>query len=91
MRTYKHGHPAWHHYLNVTAISFILIAAGALLLARNLGYLDPYLFGLLVSWQSLLIFIGGIHLIKGHFLGGMFVAATGVYFLLPKVNEMNGT
>ncbi|MCD8262558.1 MAG: DUF5668 domain-containing protein [Bacteroides sp.] len=69
MKTYKHGHPAWYHYLNVVAVSFLFIGTGALLLARNLGYLDPYLFDLLVSWQSLLIFIGVIHLIKGHFLG----------------------
>jgi hypothetical protein len=76
-------HREWHRKLNIIALSVALIAVGLLLVGRNLGYVDPTLFGIIVSWQMLLVYIGLLQMIKLHFVGGLLLMAVGGYFLAP--------
>ncbi|MCD8079581.1 MAG: DUF5668 domain-containing protein [Bacteroides sp.] len=89
MKKYKHGHPAWHHQLNSLFFAGLFIVSGSLLLARNLGLLSPYVFGLWVSWPTLLIAWGILQLIKSHISSGLILAAVGSYFLLPRIQGID--
>lgn len=51
-------------------IAFIFITAGVLLLARNLGWISYTLFGILVSWQMLLILLGIYLMLRRQILRG---------------------
>ena len=56
-------------------IAFIFITAGVLLLARNLGWISYTLFGILVSWQMLLILLGIYLMLRRQILlGGILLA-----------------
>ncbi len=55
----------------------LFIVSGSLLLARNLGFMSPYVFSLLVSWHILLILWGILQLIKSHLSSGLILAAVG--------------
>ncbi len=89
MKIYKHGHPDWHHKLDSLFVAGAFIVSGSLLLARNLGYVSPYLFSLIISWPVLVIAIGVLQLIKSHITAGLILIATGSYFLLPRINELD--
>lgn len=69
----------------------ILIAVGVLLLGRNMGIISPDIFHIFVSWQMLLIVIGINLLTKKQFVGSILLVATGIYFLLPRLNFFNDT
>ncbi|MDL2231291.1 cell wall-active antibiotics response protein [Porphyromonadaceae bacterium OttesenSCG-928-L07] len=71
----------------ITAIIFILV--GLLFIGRNLGIVDPYLFRIIISWQSLLIVIGLVQLSRRNIVGGAIVLAVGVFFLLPKIGHFS--
>lgn len=58
----------------------MFIIVGLLFLGRNFGIIDSDLFGILVSWQMLLIVVGVVNLIKRHFFGGVITIAIGSLF-----------
>ncbi len=62
----------------------ILIAAGAILLGYNLGFIDRYIYRILISWQMLLIVLGFTSLIKGQTSWGLVLFGIGVIFLIPR-------
>lgn len=66
-------------------VAALFIAAGVLLLARNLGWITYQLFDVLVSWQMLLIVLGIYMMAKRAFIRGLVLFAIGVYFLTPHV------
>ena len=74
--------------IKLTAAVFIIV--GLLFLGRNFGIIDSDLFGILVSWQMLLIVVGVVNLIKRHFFGGVITIAIGAYFLLPEISWVEG-
>lgn len=78
-----HVHRNWHRKLNIIVVASVFIIVGLLFLGRNLGYVDGYLFHILVSWQMLLIVIGLVQFIKRNFFGGLILVSIGSYFLLP--------
>lgn len=63
----------------------ILISLGALLLARNLGFLPFDIPGYVFSWKMLLIVIGVFSLIGGRGFGGGILIGIGGFFLAPEV------
>lgn len=63
--------------------SFILIAFGLLFLAKNLGWIDPDVFDLMISWPMLLVVWGMVAIFRHHLIGGAVAIGIGVYFLLP--------
>lgn len=83
MSTFHQKHPQWHRKLSVvvTALSFIVV--GIMFLGRNLGWVDPEVFSVIVSWQMLLIVIGLVQILKRHLIGGLILITVGTYFLLP--------
>lgn len=63
-------------------IASIFILSGALLFARNMGWISYELFDILVSWQTLLIIIGVYTIAHRHYIGGSIVLLIGIYFLI---------
>lgn len=63
-------------------IASLFILSGALLFARNMGWITYELFDILVSWQTLLIIIGIYTIAHRHYIGGSIVLLTGIYFLI---------
>ena len=51
------GYPS-HSRLNTVTTAAVFIIVGLLFLGRNFGIIDSDLFGILVSWQMLLIVVG---------------------------------
>lgn len=64
-------------------VAALFIAAGVLLLARNVGWISHPLFDILVSWQMLLIVLGIYMMVKRAFIRGLALFAIGAYFLSP--------
>lgn len=83
------GYPS-HSRLNTVTTAAVFIIVGLLFLGRNFGIIDSDLFGILVSWQMLLIVVGVVNLIKRHFFGGVITIAVGAYFLLPEISWVEG-
>lgn len=79
-----------HSKLNTVVTAAVFIIVGLLFLGRNFGIIDSDLFGILVSWQMLLIVVGVVNLIKRHFFGGVITIAIGAYFLLPEISWVEG-
>ena len=73
------GYPS-HSRLNTVTTAAVFIIVGLLFLGRNFGIIDSDLFGILVSWQMLLIVVGVVNLIKRHFFGGVITIAIGGLF-----------
>ena len=69
-------------------IAFIFITAGVLLLARNLGWISYTLFGILVSWQMLLILLGIYLMLRRQILRGGILLAIGAYLISPYLGWM---
>lgn len=78
-----HEHYHRHRRINTVAVSFAFIFVGIMFLARNFGWVDHYVFSLVVSWQMLLVYIGLFQLIKRNVIGGLVLITVGSYFLLP--------
>ncbi|WP_455592815.1 LiaF transmembrane domain-containing protein [Bacteroides sp.] len=66
-------------------VAALFIAAGVLLLARNVGWISATLFSTLVSWQMLLVVLGIYMMVKRVFIRGLILFAIGAYFLSPHV------
>lgn len=63
----------------------ILIAAGLLFLGRNLGWVNGHLFGILVSWQSLLVILGILFMLSRRIVRGILLIGIGGFFLAPEI------
>lgn len=72
-----------HRKLSTIATSFAFIFVGIMFLGRNLGWIDPDIFRLIVCWQTLLIYIGIFQLLRRNVIGGLVLITVGAYFLLP--------
>ena len=64
-----------------TFVGIIFVAIGALLLARNYGFLDYDIFHHLISWPMLLIVIGLFNLARGAYTPAIVLIGIGVFFL----------
>ncbi len=69
----------------VFVVAGILIAVGLLFLGRNLGWVDGHLFGILVSWQSLLVVLGILLLLSRRIVRGFLLIGVGGFFLVPAI------
>jgi predicted membrane protein len=63
----------------------VLILAGLLFFLFNASFINGDLKPLIFSWQMLVIVIGCCYFNKRHFLWGLFVLITGVFFIVPKL------
>lgn len=70
------------------AIPFIYV--GLAWQAKNMGYFTPELFGILVSWQVLLMYVGIWSLTAGNFAKGLIALVIGTVFILPKLGIITG-
>lgn len=67
-------------------LGLIIIIAGLLLLADNVGVLPHGLRSIFFSWQMLLIVIGLLNLFRrNHYFGGLVLILIGFFFLIPDV------
>lgn len=67
-------------YPAVIAIAFI--AAGFLILGRNMGWIDSSVANFFLSWEMILIVVGIVCLVKRQLTGGFILIALGLYFLI---------
>ena len=66
-------------------VAVLFIAAGGLLLARNMGWITGELYSTLVSWQMLLVVLGVYMMFRRAIIRGLILFAIGAYFLSPHV------
>lgn len=66
-------------------LGVFLIATGALWLMRNLGLISGEVFNILISWESLLIVIGGFLMAMRNWISGAVIALTGVCFMILNI------
>ena len=74
--------------MNVIFTASILIAAGLIFLARNLGLIDYNVFRIFISWQMLLIVLGLNSIIKKQPVGGVVLISVGLFFLIPRLTGL---
>lgn len=89
MKANQQGIHSWHHKLSTFVTALVFIVVGLMFIGRNLGIIDSYWFGIIISWQMLLIVIGLVQFIKRHFWGGCILVAVGAYFLLPEISAID--
>jgi predicted membrane protein len=75
-------------------IGIIIVMLGVFLLFNNLGFLPPFIYHLVISWQTLLIAIGAVLFFDRrvghkHENAGIFLIFIGTIFLLPKIFDVN--
>lgn len=78
-------HDSLRHKIKTVLVAAVFIGLGVIFLGRNLGWIEPDIFHLLVSWQMLLIVLGAINLFTRHLLSGFILILVGGYFLLPEI------
>lgn len=66
-------------------VAAALIITGSLLFLRNVGWIDWYVYNLIISWQMLIIVIGLFNLKHRHWFTGTVLIAVGACFLAPKL------
>lgn len=66
-----------------------LIAVGLVWQLKNMGYVSPDVFHIVVSWQMLLMYIGVVNLIRKQFVGGLITLGIGLVFLLPRLGVLD--
>lgn len=75
-------------------VAFAFIAAGVLILLRNLGILNEAITSFFISWQMMLIVMGGVMVLKARrtkrnkSVGGIVLIAIGVFYLIPARFDM---
>lgn len=86
MKRYEHTHCERPSGIRKIILGIIIIAIGALLLAKNLGYLPQHVSEVIFSWQMLLIAIGFINLFgRNTIFSGLILITIGTFFILPNV------
>jgi predicted membrane protein len=68
-----------------TVCALLLIAAGLFLLGFNTGNLPHEWKSFFFSWQMLLFVIGSVSMCRFHFISGIIIAASGIFFLHSRV------
>ncbi|MDR0332072.1 MAG: cell wall-active antibiotics response protein [Dysgonamonadaceae bacterium] len=63
----------------------LLTLIGTLLLASNMGWVDPSLRGLVFSWQIIFVIFTAISLINRNYFSTLVFLALSIFFFLPKV------
>jgi predicted membrane protein len=71
---------------SLPVFGLVLVGLGFVYLLAKLGVLDGYLKDIIISWPTLLIFIGSISLIRNHSrLPGLVLILVGSALMLPKI------
>jgi len=65
-----------------------LIVVGLVWQLSNMGYLSSEVLRIVVSWQALLMYIGGINIIRRQYVGGIITFIIGLLFILPKFDVL---
>lgn len=69
-------------------IGIILVSVGAVLIARNYGWLDYEISRYLISWQMLLIVIGLYKLVRRDYTPAIILISIGLFFLIDIPDNM---
>jgi len=72
------------HYNGLVA-GLVIALIGTLLLLRNVGLLDYSVTHYIISWKTLLIFLGLVFVSTGRYTRGLVVGGLGVIFWLPEI------
>lgn len=64
----------------------LLILAGVICQGKNMGIIDYGLFRTLISWQMLLLVLGGYNLWLRNYVSGIILFFLGTVFILPKLS-----
>lgn len=84
IKTYR-----YRHHRHAISMSFVLIAAGLILLGFNTGVIPMAYKSIFISWQMLLIVLGVSSFFKHHFWGGSILILIGGFFIAPEINRIN--
>jgi len=72
-------------YSKGIGFGLVLMLVGVVFLGFNFGLIPGSLRHVLISWQMLLIFIGVINLLKGHWVSATVLFFVGGFFIIPKI------
>lgn len=84
--TSSYTRPHHPHVHQGAVFALTIIAAGALLLAFNTGFLPAEWKGFFFSWPMLLFLFGAISLCKLNFVQGIILASIGKFFLIDRLS-----
>ena len=73
------------HSTSGFGLGIILIIAGVVFLSSNLGFIDPVVKRIIISWQSLLIVLGLLNLARRQYIWGAVLIIVGGFFMIPKL------
>jgi len=82
-----HRHRSCYHGLGFATL---LIIAGVLLLCTKLNFIPARYIDALISWQMLVILIGVVSLVKGHFYSAVVFITAGTFFIIPEIGKVSG-
>ncbi|MBN1463874.1 MAG: hypothetical protein JXQ69_02180 [Paludibacteraceae bacterium] len=80
--------PSNHSKLNGLGFATLLIVSGVLLLFTKLNFIPAKYIDAIVSWQSVVILIGLISIVKRQFLFGLSLIFVGKFFLIPEIAKV---
>lgn len=66
-------------------IGLLFIGAGAVIILSNLGYIEPAIKRIVISWQMACIAIGLIAAVDRNYVVGAVLMSVGVYFITPLI------
>ncbi|MCD8172966.1 MAG: cell wall-active antibiotics response protein [Alistipes sp.] len=66
-------------------VGLVFIAAGLMVVGRNAGIVDGYVYNIVMSWPMLVVIAGLMLVSRRDVLGGLVVAAAGAFFLIPRI------
>jgi predicted membrane protein len=85
MQVYNDPRKKLRSKINIIATAFVFIAAGVLIILKNLGMLDYSIYRIFLSWQMILIVIGAVSIVKRDHTGGWILIGIGLFFLIPSI------
>ncbi len=76
-----------HHRLHGVGFAVTLIAAGLIVFAHKLGYIDHHPYRILISWQMLLVVCGLWSFVTRQWKQGVVLMGVGGFFMIPLITE----
>lgn len=73
---------------NIVVAGLVLITVGVIVLGRNLGWIEPDVYRVLISWQMLLVVLGVWSMTMRHFINGIVLMGVGAFFMIPLLSDV---
>lgn len=79
------------HMTGKYLVAFLFIACGAVLLARNMEWINQSVYDMLVSWQTLVAVLGIYAMFCRHYISGLVLVGISIYNLRDELGILIGS